>query len=95
VQRCLHRGTRVGTRDDDHADDVEELPSPFEAEEEDKWEDSEEAGGEQGHDTDCRRKGRPPAHAPSLTPKQPRDVKTDRRDAEKLARFYRSGDGRF
>jgi transposase len=31
--------------------------------------------------------------APSLTPKQPGDrVKTDRRDAEKLARFYRSGD---
>jgi transposase len=31
--------------------------------------------------------------APSLTPKQPGDrVKTDRRDAKKLARFYRSGD---
>lgn len=31
--------------------------------------------------------------APSLTPRQPGDrVKTDRRDAEKLARFYRSGD---
>jgi transposase len=31
--------------------------------------------------------------APSLVPKSPGDhVKTDKRDAEKLARFYRSGD---